>query len=202
MLKNPSPNDWLMYRGGYSGWSFSKQSQITPANVNQMQLKWMLAMNDGGTNETTPIVHNGVIFLLSSGNTVQAINAVTGEIIWQNNIGPRQAAQPGTGRLQAMKPALLRDLQRQGDRTHAPGRALRPGCQDRQGGLAYLYLRPHNPDEGQHGNTGGVMIAHGKAIVGLVTIAAAFRADRALLHQRLLKRQHRTEWPGSSPPWR
>ena len=88
MMDNPSPNDWLMYRGGYAGHSYSKLDQINTSNVGQLELKWTLAMNDGGTNETTPIVHDGVMFLLSSGNTVQAIKADTGEVLWQNNIGP------------------------------------------------------------------------------------------------------------------
>ena len=97
MLTHPSPNDWLMYRGNYSGWSYSSLNQINTGNVGQLQLKWTLAMNDGGTNETTPLVHDGVMFLLSSGNTVQAINAVTGEIIWQNNIGPApRNLEPGS----------------------------------------------------------------------------------------------------------
>jgi alcohol dehydrogenase (cytochrome c) len=166
MLKNPSPNDWLMYRGGYSGWSFSKQSQITPANVNQMQLKWMLAMNDGGTNETTPIVHNGVIFLLSSGNTVQAINAVTGEIIWQNNIGPApRNLEPGGSSDETRAIGIYND------------KVIVPTPQGELYGLDartgkvdwHTYISdPKNPDEGQHGNTGGVIIANGKAIVGLV----------------------------------
>ena len=39
-------------------------------------------MTEGGANETTPIVHDGVMFLVSAGNTVQAINAVTGECLW------------------------------------------------------------------------------------------------------------------------
>ena len=46
-------------------------------------------MNDGaGANEPTPIVHNGVIFLANVGNIVQALNAGTGELIWENRIGP------------------------------------------------------------------------------------------------------------------
>ncbi|HWY63496.1 MAG TPA: c-type cytochrome, partial [Rhizomicrobium sp.] len=49
MLANPPAKDWLMYRGGYAGWSYSKLGQITPANVSQLQLKWTLAINDGGT---------------------------------------------------------------------------------------------------------------------------------------------------------
>src|SRR5580704_7874171 len=75
MLKNPSPNDWLMYRGNYAGWSYSKLNQITTDNVGKLQLKWLLAMNEGGTNETTPMIHDGIMYLFSSGNTIQAINA-------------------------------------------------------------------------------------------------------------------------------
>ena len=139
MLTNPSPNDWLMYRGNYSGWSYSALNQITPANVNQLQLKWMLAMNDGGTNETTPIVHNGVIFLLSSGNTVQAINAVTGEVIWQNNIGPApRNLEPGGSSDETRSIALYND------KVIVPtpqGRIYGLDAKDRQDRLAKLDFR-------------------------------------------------------------
>src|SRR5579863_3163191 len=96
VLANPSPSDWLMYRGNYAGWSYSRLGQINTGNVGQLQLKWTLAMTEGGANETTPIVHDGVLFLLSAGNTVQAINAATGEVLWQNNIGPLpRSSDPG-----------------------------------------------------------------------------------------------------------
>jgi alcohol dehydrogenase (cytochrome c) len=166
MLTNPPAKDWLMYRGNYSGWSYSKLGQITPANVGQLQLKWTMAMNDGGTNETTPLVHNGVIFLLSSGNTVQAINAVTGELIWQNNIGPApRNLEPGGSSDETRAIGLYND------------KVIVPTPQGRIYGLDAKTGKvdwqswisdPAKPDEGQHGNTGGVIIAHGKAIVGMV----------------------------------
>jgi alcohol dehydrogenase (cytochrome c) len=166
MLTHPSPNDWLMYRGNYSGWSFSNLNQITPANVSQLQLKWMLAMNDGGTNETTPVVHNGVMFLLSSGNTVQAINAVTGEVIWQNNIGPApRNLEPGGSSDETRSIALYNDkviVPTPQGRIY--GLDARTGKIDWQSWIS----DPQKPDEGQHGNTGGVIVAHGKAIVGMV----------------------------------
>ena len=109
MLTHPSPNDWLMYRGNYSGWSYSALNQINAGNVGQLQLKWTLAMSEGGTNETTPLVHDGVMFLLSSGNTVQAINAVTGEIIWQNNIGPASPTLNPGGEVAERSMALYGD---------------------------------------------------------------------------------------------
>ena len=77
-LQNPEPENWLMTRGNYAGWSYSPLAQINPANVTNLQLKWSWAMNEGGAVEVTPIVHDGVIFLSNTSNTVQALNAKTG----------------------------------------------------------------------------------------------------------------------------
>ena len=46
MLTNPSPNDWIMYRGNYAGHSYSPLNQINTSNVGQLQLKWTLAMSE------------------------------------------------------------------------------------------------------------------------------------------------------------
>jgi alcohol dehydrogenase (cytochrome c) len=35
-LLNPEPQNWLMYRGNYSGWGYSPLDQITPANVKKL----------------------------------------------------------------------------------------------------------------------------------------------------------------------
>src|SRR5690554_5686477 len=32
-LRNPEPENWLMFRGGYEGWGYSPLADITPANV-------------------------------------------------------------------------------------------------------------------------------------------------------------------------
>jgi alcohol dehydrogenase (cytochrome c) len=166
MLTHPSPNDWLMYRGNYSGWSYSGLNQINASNVGGLQLKWTLAMSEGGTNETTPLVHDGVMFLLSSGNTVQAINAATGEIIWQNNIGPApRNLEPGSYADETRAIGLYNDkviVPTPQGRLYALDAAT--GKVDWQTWIS----DPAKPDEGQRGNDGGVIIAKGKAIVGLV----------------------------------
>ena len=54
MLKNPPPGDWLIFRRNYHGHSHSPLNQITPANVKNLQLQWVWAMNDSGANQTTP----------------------------------------------------------------------------------------------------------------------------------------------------
>ena len=165
MLANPSPNDWLMYRGNYAGWSYSKLDQINTGNVSQLQLKWSLAMTEGGNNETTPIVHDGVMFLVSAGNTVQAINAVTGEILWHNNIGPLpRTSDPGGDE-------ATRSIAVYNDKVIVPtmqGKLY--GLDARTGKIVWQswISDPSKPDEGQHGTTSGVIVAHGIAIVGMV----------------------------------
>ncbi len=88
MLKSPPPGDWLMIRRNYQAWSNSPLKQITPANVKKLRLVWSWAMVDAGANEPTPIVHDGVIFLANTLNVIQALDAITGDLIWENRIGP------------------------------------------------------------------------------------------------------------------
>ena len=82
MLRHPDPNDWLMMRGNYEGYGFSKLDQINKANVGHLQLVWARGM-EPGINEATPIVYKGVMYLGNPNDVIQAIDAATGEILWQ-----------------------------------------------------------------------------------------------------------------------
>ncbi len=86
MLRSPDPNDWLMIRHDYHANNYSTLNQINTQNVKNLQLQWVWAMN-AGTNQPAPLVHNGVMFLNNPGNIVQALDAKTGELIWENRIG-------------------------------------------------------------------------------------------------------------------
>ena len=168
MLKNPSPNDWLIYRGNYQGWSYSGLNQINTSNVNQLQLKWSLTMNDGGTNETTPMVHDGVIFLWSPTNVVQAIKADTGELLWQNNLGPV------TPNLNPGGDVAERALGFYQDKIIVPtmqGKIY--ALEARTGKVVWqtFYSDPDKPDEGVHGSDGGVLIVNGKILIGMMNCA-------------------------------
>jgi alcohol dehydrogenase (cytochrome c) len=100
MLRNPPPEDWLIFGRNYQRWSYSPLTQITRDNVRTLQLKWTWAMNDSGANQTTPIVHNGIIYLASPSNIVQALDARTGDLIWETRAGPDQA--PGYGGIRSI----------------------------------------------------------------------------------------------------
>jgi alcohol dehydrogenase (cytochrome c) len=97
MLRNPDPSDWLMIRHDYKASNFSPLNQITAANISDLRLAWVWSMNEGGTSQPAPIVHNGTIFVNNTGNILQALDAKTGELIWENRYGnnPTAAAQRG-----------------------------------------------------------------------------------------------------------
>ncbi len=96
MLRNPADSDWLMYRRNYQGWSYSPLNQINTDNVKSLTLKWMWSLPENGTLEITPLIHNGVLFIWGTSNTIQALDAKTGELQWENRLGPAPR-RPGPG---------------------------------------------------------------------------------------------------------
>lgn len=82
VLRNPDPSDWIMMRGNYQGWGYSTLDQIKKSNVKGLQLAWARLM-EPGVNEATPIVYKGVMFLGNPADVIQALDAATGELLWQ-----------------------------------------------------------------------------------------------------------------------
>jgi hypothetical protein len=73
-LKNPEPANWLQIRGTYAGWGYSELDQITPKNVNKLQLAWVFSTGAVSAHEAAPLVNNGVMYVSAPGNQVFAIN--------------------------------------------------------------------------------------------------------------------------------
>src|SRR5215472_1256051 len=159
MLVNPSPNDWRMARGGYRGWSHSQLKQITPQNVNQLQLAWVWAMNDGsGANEPTPLVHNGIMYLVNVDNLVQALDARTGELLWENRIRPSGQVGGGTG--------AMRNLAIYQDKVYVASTDAHLLALDAKTGNTVWDTVLGNHDKG-FGNSSGPLIINGKVVQGL-----------------------------------
>jgi glucose dehydrogenase len=97
MLQKPPESDWLMIRRDPYASSYSPLTQVTVANASQLQLAWALAMTEGGTVQTAPLVHNGVIYTNHANNAgvIQAIDAVRGKVIWEYRTGGVNIAQRG-----------------------------------------------------------------------------------------------------------
>ena len=59
------------------GGANSPLDQITRDNVGQLRMAWSWAMEEG-SQQTTPLVHDGVMFLASPGNILQALGRGNG----------------------------------------------------------------------------------------------------------------------------
>jgi alcohol dehydrogenase (cytochrome c) len=86
MLRNPPPGDWLHWRRTYDGWGYSPLSQINRDTVKNLKVSWTWSLNSGpgAVTEITPIVHDGVMFIWNFGETIQALDAKTGTLLWQH----------------------------------------------------------------------------------------------------------------------
>ena len=80
-LLNPDPGDWINWRRTLDGQGYSPLDQINRETVSDLQLVWSWALPPG-TDEVTPLVHDGVMYVPSRSG-VQALDAATGDFIWE-----------------------------------------------------------------------------------------------------------------------
>jgi alcohol dehydrogenase (cytochrome c) len=156
MLRNPDPGDWLMIRRNYQAWSHSPLTQVNTANVKDLRLVWQWAMNEIGANEPTPIVHNGIMFLANTGNIVQALDARTGELIWDNRIGPDLSNGNNA----------IRSLALYQDKVYLATTDTRLVALDARTGKIVWETRVADTAKG-YGNTSGPIVIQGKVIQGM-----------------------------------
>ncbi len=165
MLRNPDPGDWLMIRRNYQAHSYSPLNSITTANVKGLRLEWVWAMNDGGANEPTPIVHNGIIYLANTSNTVQALDGRTGDLIWENHIGPNATQAYGA----------TRSLGIYQDKVFLATTDAKLYALDARSGEIVWRTVIADSKKG-YGNTSGPLVIHGKVAQGL-TGCSQFRPE-------------------------
>ena len=82
MLVDPPAGDWPMWRRTYGHWGHSPLDQITTSNAGSLRLAWAWTMG-AGLQETTPLVHDGMMFLVQACDFVEALDVRDGSRIWQ-----------------------------------------------------------------------------------------------------------------------
>lgn len=82
MLESPDPADWLMLGRTYDEQRFSPLDQVNKSNVKQLRMAWTRGL-PAGTESTIPIVYDGVLYVVSPVNSVLALDATTGDLIWE-----------------------------------------------------------------------------------------------------------------------
>jgi alcohol dehydrogenase (cytochrome c) len=102
MLQKPDPGDWLAWRRTLDGWGYSPLSQINRTNVSRLKMAWTRGLIGPGNQEGTPLVHDGVMFIPNPGDNIQAVDATTGDLIWEYRRKLPEGVRPKTNRTLAM----------------------------------------------------------------------------------------------------
>jgi alcohol dehydrogenase (cytochrome c) len=159
-----------MHYQNYAGWSHSPLKQINAKNVQNLQLRWVWSMDDGERQQITPLVHDGVMFVSTAiNNKVQALNAATGDLIWENSLGPRLENQVN---------ATARTMALYGNQLFYPATDATIYALDARTGKVNWKFKISNYGRDK---VGGMMIADGKLIAGLGVCDEASLEDRCFI---------------------
>ena len=82
MLQDPAPEDWPMWRRTLDGWGYSPLDQIDRDNVGDIRMVWSRGLAEG-SNQGTPLVYGGVMYMPNPSDVIQALDAVTGDLRWE-----------------------------------------------------------------------------------------------------------------------
>src|SRR5205085_6687568 len=82
MLQKPDPANWMMWRRTLDSWGYSPLNQVNRTNVAQLRMAWTRGMGPGNTQEATPLVYDGVMYIPNPGDYIVALDAKTGDLVW------------------------------------------------------------------------------------------------------------------------
>jgi len=153
-LAAPPAEDWLSWRRTLDDVGFSPLKQITKGNVANLRVAWSWSLPNG-PNETAPLVHDGVLFVQGFGDRVQAINAATGDLLWQysRDLGKDYA------------PSVKRAISLYGDKVFLPTSDVHMVALDIKTGKV-VWDREIGDFKAGFRMNGGTLAAKGKVMVG------------------------------------
>ena len=157
MLQNAEPEDWLLWRRTYDAAGYSPLDQIDTTNVHDLRVAWSWSLPPG-PSESTPIVHDGVLFVHGYGDKVYALDAASGDLLWRYARRlPRDRA-----------PGLKRGMSIYGARLFVPTSDVHVVALDvKTGSVVWDQAIIADVDGGaQRRLSGGTLVAKGKVIVG------------------------------------
>ena len=163
-LNNPGPADWPMLGGNMAHWNYSSLDQINRENISSLQLVWARQMpTTGGRAATSPLVHKGIMYLISPNDAIVAVDAATGSRIWEYR-RELPAAGEGPGLIRHNYSGPKRGLALYGDKifTVASDNAV-IALDARAGKVVWEAFRG---GDGYVANTSGPIIANGILIAG------------------------------------
>ena len=91
------PENWLTYSGSYSSNRHTKLDQITPDNVEDLELSWVFQAGSLEAFQATPLVVDGIMYLTEPVNNVVALDAKRGSVFWKFEYTPSSDSRPCCG---------------------------------------------------------------------------------------------------------
>ena len=88
LLQSPVGKDWVTNGGNLTNQRYSTLKQIDTTNVKQLKGAWMTRLKGSGfggkySAEATPLVKDGIMYVVTGNDDVFALNAKTGEMLWE-----------------------------------------------------------------------------------------------------------------------
>ena len=83
LADEPSGAHWLAFGRTYSEQRFSPLARIDTSTVGNLAVDWFLDLPGERGLVSTPLVVDGVLYFIGSMNVVRAVNAASGELLWE-----------------------------------------------------------------------------------------------------------------------
>src|ERR1700738_4273197 len=88
LLQSPVGKDWVTNGGNLTNQRYSTLKQIHTTNVKQLKGAWMTRLKGSGFGgkyslEATPLVKDGIMYITTGNDDVFALNAKSGEFLWE-----------------------------------------------------------------------------------------------------------------------
>jgi len=80
--------DWRLHNLDLAGTRYSPANQINASNVKSLTPRWLFqhGVIDGVSNQTTPIVVDGVMYVTDPRGSVYAVDAAEGNLLWSYDV--------------------------------------------------------------------------------------------------------------------
>jgi alcohol dehydrogenase (cytochrome c) len=92
LLQSPVGKDWVTNGGNMTNQRYSTLNAINTGNVKQLKGAWMARLNGSGIGgkysaEATPLVKDGIMYVVTGNDDVFALDAKTGRMLWERRSG-------------------------------------------------------------------------------------------------------------------
>ena len=121
-LLKPPVEEWITYGRDYAETHHSPLTGIDQTNVTRLGLAWSVEVGSQGKIETTPLVHDGVLYGTSTWSVVFAIDVRTGTLKWRWDPALVKGGFSEGRRASLLRPGESRRRPLQGPRLRRPAR--------------------------------------------------------------------------------